>query len=133
LGSGLACGALSGFAIASIGLQPFVATLAMMAFARGLAKWATGGAKVVLMDLPRSWEWLDRRLALVGDFAIPAAILPALACVGITLFLLRRTTIGMGVYATGDNEQAARYAGVPVRRVKVVAYSISGLAAAIAG
>ena len=43
---GLACGALSGFIISKFNIQPFIATLAMMVFARGLAKWVSGGQKI---------------------------------------------------------------------------------------
>lgn len=131
--SGVACGATSGIAVAYFRLQPFVATLAMMAFARGVAKWTTEGKKVVLMDMPASWDWLDRNIPIAGGFQLPTVVLPAIACVGMVLVLLRRTPLGLDIYAIGDNEQAARYAGVAVRRIKLLTYCISGLAAAMAG
>ena len=58
---------------------------------------------------------------------------PAAICVGLLFLILRLTPFGLNVYATGDNEQAARYAGVPVRRVKFLAYCASGFCSALAG
>lgn len=133
IGTGAACGAASGIMVAWLRLQPFIATLAMMAFARGVAKWVSGNAKIVMLDLPSRWEWLDRSVALPGGFALPVAVIPAAACVVVTLVLLRRTAPGVWVYAIGDNETAAKYAGVPVAWTKALTYTLSGALAGLAG
>jgi ribose transport system permease protein len=137
IGAGIAsatvCGILSGTAIAYLRLQPFVATLAMMAFARGVAKWLTNNAKVGMNDPPRLIEALDGRIRLAEMFDLPLDLAPALACFLAVLLLLRLTPTGVAIYATGDNEQAARYAGVPIQRTKLLAYTLSGALAGLAG
>jgi hypothetical protein len=52
----------------------------MMAFARGLAKRLSENTKVVMLDLPPGWEFLDAKLPIAGDFFLPSAIIPATLC-----------------------------------------------------
>jgi len=135
LAIGLAAGAVSGGLIARFRLQPFIVTLAMMVFARGLAKRLSGGKKVTAYaagarGLPGIFDVLDTRV-LGGNVAIVTLIF--FACVGVTWVILRRLRLGRYLYAVGGNAEAARFAGVPVRRVLVTAYALSGLFAAIAG
>jgi ribose transport system permease protein len=129
------CGAASGLAIAGLRLQPFIATLAMMAFARGLAKSGpvSHNSKILMLDLPEAWAILDGKIPVLGWFDLPFAVVPAVLCVLVVLVVLRLTPIGVWVYAVGDNEQAARYSGVPVARTKVLAYTLSGLLAGLSG
>lgn len=133
VGAGALCGFVSGSMIAFLRLQPFVATLAMMAFARGLAKWIPGNTKILLLSPPPLLEALDGRAGLPGGFQVATGVLVALACVGATLALLRIFPVGVAIYAIGDNQEAARYAGVPVRRTKLLAYSLCGGLAGLAG
>ncbi len=131
--SGL-CGAASGSLVAFLRLQPFVATLAMMAFARGAAKWVSGGAKVGMMPPPPLIEFLNAKIPLPGTGVEVSVCVPLmLACVLGTWALLRVLTVGVHLYAIGDNEQAALYAGVPVARTKLLAYTASGALAGLAG
>jgi ribose transport system permease protein len=135
LALGLAAGAASGALIARARLQPFIVTLAMMVFARGLAKRLCGGKKVSAFTagstgLPAIFDRLDARV-LGGNVAIVTLVF--LACVVITAVVLRRLRLGRWLYAVGGNAEAARFSGVPVGRVIVAAYAISGLCAAIAG
>jgi ribose transport system permease protein len=138
---GLACGALNGGIIAWFKVQPFVATLAMMVFARGLAKSVSAGEKVsraiaqpdgsyVYVDLPRFYQAIDHKIA-GGNLAVVTLIF--LGCILICWVLLARLRWGRYLYAVGANEEAARLSGVPVPWVKVLAYSLSGAFAALAG
>jgi ribose transport system permease protein len=138
---GLICGAVSGGITAWWGIQPFIATLAMMVFARGLAKTVSGGMKVSTAlknpdgtyhyaDVPAVFRFIDSRI-LGGDVAVVTVIF--LACALLAWVILSRHCWGRYVYAIGGNEEAARLSGVPVRFTKVLAYSASGLMAAIAG
>jgi len=104
-----------------------------MAFARGLAKRLSDNSKILMLDLPNGWGVLEGNISLPGGFSLPAAVVPAAACILGVLIMLRATTVGMSVYAVGDNEQAARYAGLQVRRTKIMAYTLSGLLAGLAG
>jgi ribose transport system permease protein len=135
LGVGLAAGASSGALIARFRLQPFLVTLAMMVFARGLAKQLSGGKKVTafaagVAGTPRIFDLLDTRV-LGGQVAIVTLVF--LACVAATGLVLGRMRLGRWLYAVGGNAEAARLSGVPVERVTVLAYALSGLFAAIAG
>jgi ribose transport system permease protein len=141
IGLGLACGAVSGVLTGYTRIQPFIATLAMMVFARGLAKSASGGMKVSTsllnsdgsyrsVALPAIFRHIDSRLA--GDF-VSVVTLVFLACVCVCWILLARHRFGQYVYAIGGNEEAARLSGVPVKLTKIVAYSICGIMAAVAG
>src|SRR5262249_11821952 len=118
-----------------------IVTLAAMAFARGLAKVLAGGQKVTThfvdasgvaktADLPRVFELLDARV-LGGSLSIVTLVF--FACVTVTGILVHRLRIGRYLVAVGGNLEASRLAGVPVRRVLVFAYALSGLFAAIAG
>jgi ribose transport system permease protein len=138
---GLVCGAVSGGVTAAWGIQPFIATLAMMVFARGLAKTVSGGMKVSTavknpdgtyryVDVPGLFRFIDSRV-LGGHLAVVTVIF--LVCAIVAWVLLSRHCLGRYVYAIGGNEEAARLSGVPVRLTKVLAYSASGLMAAVAG
>lgn len=133
IAAGATCGLVSGALIAALRLQPFIATLAMMAFARGLAKSITANTKVMMLSPPPLFEFLDSRIPITGAFQVPVAVVPAAACVLATWALLRLLPFGVAVYATGDNPEAARYAGIPVRRVRILAYTLSGALAGLAG
>jgi ribose transport system permease protein len=132
---GVAAGSLSGALVARFRLQPFIVTLALMVFARGLAKRISGGKKITAYTaggsaLPSIFDALDARV-LGGNVAIVTIVF--LACVAITALVLGRMRLGRWLYAVGGNAEAARFSGVPVRRVLVAAYALSGLFAAIAG
>ena len=138
---GLFCGAISGGITAWWGIQPFIATLAMMVFARGLAKTISGGMKVSTavknpdgtyhyVDVPAVFRLIDNRI-LGGHLAVVTVIF--LVCAALAWLLLSRHFLGRYIYAIGGNEEAARLSGVPVKLTKVLAYSASGLMAAVAG
>jgi ribose transport system permease protein len=137
LALGLACGAASGALTAFFDMQPFIVTLAMMVFARGLAKLLSGGKKISSYALgvrnptpPAVFRAIDGRV-LGGNVSIVTLIFGA--CFIVTWILLRRLRFGRYVYAVGGNPEAARLAGVPVRRTLILAYALCGLFAAIAG
>ena len=141
LAGGAIAGATSGALIARFRIQPFVVTLAMMAFARGLAKLCSGGKKVTnyivvpdgaptTIDHPRIFRLIDAKV--LGD-QVSIVTLVFLACVVATWIVLARLRLGRHLYAVGGNTEAARLAGVPVSRVLVIAYALSGTFAAIAG
>lgn len=135
---GVGCGALSGLLVARYAIQPFIATLAMMVFARGMAKYVTGGMKVSpAMDEttyqfiePPIIGFIDGRI-LGGNVAIVTLIF--LCCVAITWVVLAKLRAGRYLYAIGGNEESARLSGVPVIRAKILAYGLCGLFSAVAG
>jgi ribose transport system permease protein len=123
-----ACGALSGAVIAVLDVQPFVVTLAGMIGIRGLAKWLSNNANVDVgfgQDVASAFANMFRGKAVTIACYVVLAIVFAI--------LLSRTIFGRYVRAVGDNERAALYAGLPIRRVKLWVYSLSGLLAGFAG
>ncbi len=141
LAVGSAAGALSGVLTARFGIQPFIATLAMMVFARGLAKQLSGGMKVstaiqaadgsfTYVDVPAIFRAIDTRI-LGGNIAVVTLVFAG--CLAAAWVLLARHRWGRDLYAIGGNEEAARLAGVPVSRSKILAYTAAGLLAAVAG
>ena len=138
---GVVCGAVAGGVTAGFRIQPFIATLAMMVLARGLAKTISGGMKVSTavrkadgtyqyVDVPGVFRWIDSRI-LDGNLTMVTFLF--VVCAVITWIALARHRWGRQLYAIGGNEEAARLSGVPVVRTKILAYLASGLLAAVAG
>jgi ribose transport system permease protein len=136
LAIGTAFGAVQGLISTKLAIQSFIVTLAGLQVARGLARiWSEGeGVPLAYGDgpglAPESFSVLNERF-LGGLLPVPAMIFIAVGVVAI--FVLRRTTFSRHVYAIGGNERAARLSGVPVARVKVAVFAISGFLAALAG
>lgn len=138
---GAALGSASGALTAHAKIPAFIVTLAMMVFARGLAKELADGQKVstyvkaadgsfVNLPMPRVFEALDARV--LGDNISVVTLLFALAAL-VTHAILQHLRVGRYLYATGGDLEAARLSGVPVRGTIVFAYAMSGLCAALAG
>jgi ribose transport system permease protein len=136
---GGACGALSGLTAARLRVQPFIATLAMMVFARGMAKYVSGGMKISTavrnpdgtyryVEVPPLFEFIDSRI-----LGVPVVTLIFLVCLAVAWVALARHRWGRQIYAIGGNEEAARLSGVPVIAAKLWAYVMSGLFAGVAG
>lgn len=138
---GTACGLVNGGLAARFGIQPFVVTLAMMVFARGLAKTVSGGMKVstavqtndgsyTYVDIPAVFRSIDSRL-FDGNLSVVSLVF--VVCVALSWLCLARLRWGRYLYAVGGNEPAARLSGVPVTAMKMLAYGLCGLFAAVAG
>ncbi len=137
---GAASGAVSGGLIARFRIQPFIATLAMMVFARGAAKYISGGRKIAqgvetpsgfqFLPLPSFFDLLNAKIFLDN---VAVVTLVFLGCLALSWVVLDRLRVGRHLYAIGGNETAARLSGVPVGWTKVFAYAMSGLFAAVAG
>jgi ribose transport system permease protein len=129
LAAGLASGAVNGVLIAWVGLPPFVVTLGTLSIGRSLA--------VVLSQNKMIYDFgpdTDTVFAIGGGqmlgIANPVWVLVVLTVVFSAVLHLTRW--GRHLYAVGGNEQAALLTGVPVARVKLAAYIISGMTAALA-
>lgn len=132
-------GALNGLVIARFRMQPFVATLGMMLIARGAAKWISGGIKVqpgakdwyaVQSGNPAVFDWMTSQTSLLS--LRPITIL-FIASTLVLWIVLRFTRFGRYLYAIGGNEEAARLSGIRVGIVKVIAYTLCGMTAGLAG
>lgn len=127
LGAAALLGAFNGWLVARFRIQPIVATLVLFIAGRGLAQVMTNGNLQSFRVPEFQWIGLGRVAGL------PVQVIVMLAVVAAVSWALRRTLFGRQVLAVGGNERAARLAGVPVGRVKVAVYALSGLLAGVAG
>ena len=127
LGVGILAGAVNGFLITKVQINPFITTLGMMGIARGVSLALTEGS--TLAGLPT--EFYIYGQGKTQD--IPNLILIALFVILVGDLLMRRSAAFRQIYYVGGNEEAARLSGINVDRVKLGVYTLSGLLAALAG
>lgn len=125
--AGLVAGAFNGVLVARVGIQPIVATLALLVAGRGLALVIANGQLVQLHD--PAFLAIGTGNFLGIPFSVLIAGLLAVAVAGLT----NRTTFGRQLVAIGGNRRAAQLAGLPVDRVLIGVYAICGVLAAVAG
>ncbi|PLL14588.1 sugar ABC transporter permease [Tabrizicola sp. TH137] len=131
---GGAVGAINGILIAWFRVPAFVATLGVMYVARGVALLLTNGLTYNnLSGRPElgntGFDWIGfNRLA-----GIPISVLILFGIAILAGLMLSRSSFGRWLYASGGNERAADLSGVPVKRVQITVYTLSGMLAAIAG
>jgi len=124
---GAALGAGTGAVVAFGGLPPFIVTLGTYTALRGAAYLLADGRTVINNDLSFAWIGND----YLGP--IPWLVVIALAVVLLSGFILRKTVLGLHIYAVGGNPEAARLTGVNVGWTLVVVYALSGLFSALGG
>ena len=124
---GALAGLVNGSLVAFVGIQPIIATLALLVGGRGLAQIFAGGQSLPITDPAVLWLGQGRL------FGVPAPVIVAVVAVLVVGFLVKRTTFGRYVVAVGGNRSASYLSGHPVRRTLLAVYVISGLLAALAG
>jgi ribose transport system permease protein len=124
---GMLAGAVNGLLIAYGRLVPFIATLAMLVAARGLAQMISGK----LTQRVNASNSFVSQLSFNDVIGIPALVLIMLAVGVLGWVLLNRTTFGRRTFAIGGNAEAARLAGINIRRHTVLLYALSGLCCGI--
>ncbi|WP_084125871.1 hypothetical protein [Demequina sp. NBRC 110054] len=127
---GAAIGLLIGILVQYFGVQPFIASLAGLFLGRGLAYIVSLSS--IKVEEPAILWLQSTRMSVAGWYITPTGII-ALTTVAIAAFVLHLTRFGRTIYAVGGNEQSARLMGLKVGRVKIAAYTISGLCAGLAG
>ncbi|RUS43548.1 ABC transporter permease [Cohnella sp. AR92] len=133
--TGALCGLVSGYAVAKLNIPPFIATLAMMMIAKGLALVISGTKPIYFSDAK---GFTDISLGSLLDkifpgFSIPNAVLIFFGAAIVGSLMLTRTLIGRYDFAIGSNEEAARLSGVNVGFWKIAIYTIAGVFTGIAG
>lgn len=123
---GVGCNILNGLMVTKYKTPPFIATLAMMAMARGAALLYTNGQNIYQ----------------IGDYVkfgqgkilgIPTPMIFFVIILVVTWYLLRHTVFGRSIYAIGGNEEAANASGINVNKIKMRAFIINGIFVGIAG
>ncbi len=126
LAVGAVCGLINGTLIAYGGVVPFVATLAMLASARGYAE-ILSNRRTQIVDVPGFTDALNAR-----PLGVPMLVIIFLAVAALGWVLLNRTTFGRRTVAVGGNPEAARLAGINVKRHTVLLYVLLGMCCGIA-
>ncbi|MCX8035463.1 MAG: ABC transporter permease [Candidatus Sumerlaeia bacterium] len=129
LALGAALGLLHGVLIAKFNLQPFIVTLCALLAYRSIARTIT---RDMTQGFGASFEGL-RQWAVGTWLHVPIALYIMLGVALVVGFFLHATVWGRHLYALGQNEEAARYSGIAVDRLKIAAYTISGFLAGVAG
>ncbi|NLE65823.1 MAG: ABC transporter permease [Lentisphaerae bacterium] len=148
-GSGLICGLLNGFLVVFLRIHPFIVTMGTLSIFRGLAlisvpvkslpaqgrelPHALTAFMGYRLTLPFDWTLFGYTLVEKGTFINPVPMLIMLSCVLCAWVYLEHRVGGRELFAVGGNEEAARFSGLPVERIKLRVYALSGLMGGIAG
>jgi rhamnose transport system permease protein len=122
-------GFLNGYLVARVKLPSLVVTLGTYAFYRGIAYGFLGDQAA--RGYPKAFTYFGQ--GKVFDTLVPFSVALFIIMVIIFGLVLHRTTFGRYLYAIGNNENATLYSGVPVARIKLIIYTLSGFMAALAG
>ena len=133
LALGLAGGLVNGALVAYAGLLPFVVTLGTLTSYSGLAFIVAGGKTIFGRDIPAAFGGFARGGLPLGGVVVPNLTIVAAAVLALAWVALERRRFGRWLYAIGDNAEAARLAGIPVRRMRLAAFACTGAGGAIAG
>jgi len=133
LSFGLLLGTVSGLIITRLKINAFITTLGMLSIGRGLTYLlATGIKGGVASNIPVQNE----SIIFLGNGylgPVPFSVVLLLILVILAAIFLKRTVLGRYIYAVGSNERSARLSGVPVNKVRIFVYAITGFFCALAG
>lgn len=120
-------GVFNGLLVTRLRVQPIVGTLVLFIAGRGIAQVIVDGNLQVFNN--DAFQWI----ALGKVAGVPVQVLLMLILVGLFIWIVRKTLFGQYLLVTGGNERAAFVSGVPTRRVKMIAYTVCGALAGLAG
>lgn len=127
--AGLLCGAVNGLLVGVLGIQPIIATLGMLLFARGAALSLADGSQAV--TLPADGPLVDLAYGELLGVPLPALLVALIA--GALAAFLGRVRLGRRLYMIGSDPRSAALVGVPVAGTVTAAYALCGLSAGLAG
>ena len=125
--AGTMIGVINGAIISTTNIPPFIVTLATMNIGRGIARLYTNAKTISL---------LNPSFTFIGAgqiFGVPLQLYLIILILLVTSFILGKTQMGRSIYHVGDNENAARYAGLNVRKIRFFVFVYSGFLASLAG
>ena len=131
---GIAGGVFNGMLVAYVGILPFIATLGTLTMFSGTAFLVSDGKTIFGRDIPPEFAGFARSgLHLAEGVTVPSMTIAAGLVLAVVFVVLEHTTYGRRLYAIGGNIQAAELAGINVRRLRLSAFALTGLGAAVAG
>ena len=126
-------GLFNGLLVSVVGILPFVATLGTLTVFSGLAFLLSDGKTIFGRDIPSSFSGFARAGIEIGDVKVPMLTITAGLVIFICWAILEHTSFGRRLYAIGGNKEASYLAGIKVVRLRLIAFSLTGLGAAGAG
>ncbi|PCJ87901.1 MAG: dolichyl-phosphate beta-glucosyltransferase [Hyphomicrobiales bacterium] len=135
---GVLGGLFNGILVSFFGILPFVATLGTLTMFSGMAFLTSGGKTIFGRDIPSAFSGFARSGIQLETFGfaglkIPYLTLVAVSVLAIIWFVLEQTVFGRRLYAIGGNYEAARLAGLKVKTLRLTAFVLTGLGAAVGG
>jgi ribose/xylose/arabinose/galactoside ABC-type transport system permease subunit len=130
---GVALGSLMGWIIHYLKVQPFIATLMGLFFARGMAYIISLTSVTITNDMYKTFALTPIRIPFIAKAYVYPTTLVGPIMLLVAIYLSFFTRFGRTIYAMGNNEQSARLMGLPVARTKIIVYAFSGLCSALAG
>lgn len=124
-------GLVNGVNVALLKIPPFIATLAMMMAAQGLALVISDSTPIYFTEAPSYISLSTGNLIPGVDF--PNAVLVLLGATAVCVVLLNKTVLGRYTYSIGSNEEATALSGINVRKWKIIIYTLAGLFIGLAG
>lgn len=124
---GIIVGFINGIIITYTGIHPFVVTLAMQSICRGVAYLIANGSPITTT----STTFDNFGTGYLGPIPLPVVYM--LIFLIIDFFLLNKTKTGRHIFAVGGNEMAARFSGININKIKILAWTISGALAGFCG
>jgi ribose/xylose/arabinose/galactoside ABC-type transport system permease subunit len=129
LGVGLACGLLNGALVVGLRVHPFIITLGTMWMLRGIAFVATRAESIIV---PPSLTSVMKASLGLGGGLYPVPMLAMIVLTVLGTIYLARTVMGRHIFAFGGNLEASRFAGLPLKRIQIGVFALSGLTAGLA-
>jgi ribose/xylose/arabinose/galactoside ABC-type transport system permease subunit len=129
---GVALGGVMGWIIQYLKVQPFIATLMGLFFARGMAYIISLTSVTITNDLYKAWALTPIHIPFMNAYVYPTTLVGPIMLL-VAIYLSFFTRFGRTIYAMGNNEQSALLMGLSVARTKVLVYAFSGLCSALAG
>ncbi|KGJ04644.1 ribose ABC transporter permease [Paracoccus halophilus] len=135
IGTGAACGLVSGMFVARMKIPPFIATLGMMLMLKGLSLIVTGTKPIYFNDTPGFTQIAQGSVvgALIPGLPLPNGVLILFLVAAVTAWILGRTVLGRYTFALGSNEEAVRLSGVNTDAWKMAIYALAGGIVGIGG
>jgi len=130
---GLVGGLFNGILVSVVGILPFVATLGTLTVFSGAAFLLSDGKTIFGRDIPKSFSDFSRSGIEVGSIKIPMLTITAGFVIFICWYILEQTNFGRRLYAIGGNREASYLAGIKVVKLRMLAFALTGLGAAVAG
>lgn len=125
--SGITIGLINGFLVSIAKINSFIVTLGTMIAVKGVSMTVSNGKPL---------QWINDTLFHFGNegvFGLPYLVIILLLSIAVTEYILKKTTFGRNIFATGGNIEVANYSGINVKFYKLVIFVILGVSAALAG